>query len=75
VPVRHKILDVMATPRWCYPITGHLLHTAAATRCTLRLPVDFEESDAWRVVEGQFDPIRLGAPVQIPVKSAPRLAN
>jgi UDP-3-O-acyl-N-acetylglucosamine deacetylase len=47
---------------------GHALHTAFASRI-------LDEADAWRVVEGQFDPSSVGVPVQIPVKSAPRLAN
>ena len=75
--VRHKILDVIGDMALVgYPIVGHLvahrgghaLHTAFASKL-------LEESDAWRLVEGQFDPARVGSPVTIPVKSAPRLAN
>jgi UDP-3-O-[3-hydroxymyristoyl] N-acetylglucosamine deacetylase len=75
--VRHKILDVIGDMALVgYPIIGHLvahrgghaLHTAFASKL-------LEETDAWRLVEGQFDPSRIGAPVTIPVKSAPRLAN
>ena len=75
--VRHKILDVIGDLALVgYPIIGHLvahrgghaLHTAFAGKI-------LEETDAWRVVEGQFDPARVNAPVTIPVKSAPRLAN
>src|SRR5690242_20149628 len=75
--VRHKILDVIGDMALVgYPIIGHLvahrgghaLHTAFASKL-------LEETDAWRLVEGQFDAARVGAPVTIPVKSAPRLAN
>jgi UDP-3-O-[3-hydroxymyristoyl] N-acetylglucosamine deacetylase len=75
--VRHKILDVIGDLALVgYPIVGHLvahrgghaLHTAFANKI-------LEENDAWRMVEGQFDPSRISAPVRIPVKSAPRLAN
>jgi UDP-3-O-[3-hydroxymyristoyl] N-acetylglucosamine deacetylase len=75
--VRHKILDVIGDLALVgYPIIGHLvahrgghaLHTAFAGKI-------LEETDAWRVVEGQFDPSGAGATVTIPVKSAPRLAN
>jgi UDP-3-O-[3-hydroxymyristoyl] N-acetylglucosamine deacetylase len=75
--VRHKILDVIGDMALIgYPIIGHLvahrgghaLHTAFASKL-------LEETDAWRLVEGQFDPSRIGVPVTIPVKSAPRLAN
>jgi UDP-3-O-[3-hydroxymyristoyl] N-acetylglucosamine deacetylase len=75
--VRHKILDVIGDLALVgYPIIGHLvahrgghaLHTAFAARI-------LEETDAWRVVEGPFDPSRVNHPVTIPVKSAPRLAN
>ena len=75
--VRHKILDVIGDMALVgYPIIGHLvahrgghaLHTSFASKL-------LEETDAWRLVEGQFDPSRLGAPVTIPVKSAPHLAN
>ena len=75
--VRHKILDVIGDMALVgYPIIGHLvahrgghaLHTSFASKL-------LEETDAWRLVEGQFDPARVGAPVTIPVKSAPRLAN
>src|SRR5688572_26782210 len=75
--VRHKILDVIGDMALVgYPIVGHLvahrgghaLHTSFASKL-------LEETDAWRLVEGQFDPARVGAPVTIPVKSAPRLAN
>ncbi len=75
--VRHKILDVIGDLALVgYPIIGHLvahrgghaLHTAFAGKI-------LEETDAWRVVEGQYDPARVNHPVTIPVKSAPRLAN
>src|SRR5687767_1127942 len=75
--VRHKILDVIGDMALVgYPIIGHLvahrgghaLHTSFASKL-------LEETDAWRLVEGQFDPARVGVPVTIPVKSAPRLAN
>src|SRR4029453_9840218 len=75
--VRHKILGVIGALALAgYPIIGplvahrggHALHTAFANKI-------LEETDAWRVVEGTFDPSGVGAPVQIPVKSAPRLAN
>jgi UDP-3-O-[3-hydroxymyristoyl] N-acetylglucosamine deacetylase len=75
--VRHKILDVIGDMALVgYPIIGHLvahrgghaLHTAFASKL-------LEETDAWRLVEGQFDPSRISVPVTIPVKSAPRLAN
>ena len=75
--VRHKILDVIGDLALVgYPIIGHLvahrgghaLHTAFASKI-------LEESDAWRLVEGRVDPSAIGAPVSIPVKSAPRLAN
>ena len=75
--VRHKILDVIGDLALVgYPIIGHLvahrgghaLHTAFASKI-------LEESDAWRLVEGRVDPSAVGAPVSIPVKSAPRLAN
>ena len=75
--VRHKILDVIGDMALVgYPIIGHLvahrgghaLHTSFASKL-------LEETDAWRLVEGQFDPARVGAPVTIPVKSAPRFAN
>src|SRR5437660_6674655 len=75
--VRHKILDVIGDLALVgYPIIGHLvahrgghaLHTAFASKI-------LEETDAWRLVEGRVDPSAVGAPVSIPVKSAPRLAN
>jgi UDP-3-O-[3-hydroxymyristoyl] N-acetylglucosamine deacetylase len=75
--VRHKILDVIGDMALVgYPIIGHLvahrgghaLHTSFASKL-------LEETDAWRLVEGQFDPAHAGASVTIPVKSAPRLAN
>src|SRR5215203_1149785 len=75
--VRHKILDVIGDMALVgYPIIGHLvahrgghaLHTSFASKL-------LEETDAWRLVEGHFDPARVGATVTIPVKSAPRLAN
>ncbi len=75
--VRHKILDVIGDMALVgYPIIGHLvahrgghaLHTSFASKL-------LEETDAWRLVEGQFDPARVGVPVTIPVKSAPRFAN
>jgi len=75
--VRHKILDVIGDMALVgYPIIGHLvahrgghaLHTAFAAKL-------LEETDAWRLVEGQFDPAGVGSAVTIPVKSAPRLAN
>src|SRR5437016_2448733 len=75
--VRHKILDVIGDLALVgYPIIGHLvahrgghaLHTAFAAKI-------FEESDAWRIVEGEVDPSIIGVPVAIPVKSAHRLAN
>jgi UDP-3-O-[3-hydroxymyristoyl] N-acetylglucosamine deacetylase len=75
--VRHKILDVIGDMALVgHPIIGHLvahrgghaLHTAFASKL-------LEETDAWRMIEGQYDPSRIGAPVTIPVKSAPRLAN
>src|SRR5687768_13695752 len=75
--VRHKILDVIGDMALVgYPIIGHLvahrgghaLHTSFASKL-------LEETDAWRLVEGQFDPAHVGASVTIPVKSAPRLAN
>src|SRR5947208_7364899 len=75
--VRHKILDVIGDLALVgYPIIGHLvahlgghaLHTAFASKI-------LEESDACRLVEGRVDPSAVGAPVSIPVKSAPRLAN
>src|ERR1051325_10175605 len=75
--VRHKILDVIGDMALVgYPIIGHLvahrgghaLHTAFAAKV-------LEDTDAWRIVEGSVDPSVVGAPVTIPVKSAPRLAN
>ncbi len=75
--VRHKILDVIGDLALVgYPIIGHLvahrgghaLHTAFASRI-------LDETDAWRVVEGQFDPVARGRSSADPVKSAPRLAN
>jgi UDP-3-O-[3-hydroxymyristoyl] N-acetylglucosamine deacetylase len=75
--VRHKILDVIGDMALVgYPIIGHLvahrgghaLHTSFASKL-------LEETDAWRLVEGQFDPAGVGVPVTIPVKSAPRFAN
>src|SRR5213083_3509143 len=59
--VRHKMLDVIGDLALVgYPIIGHLvahrgghaLHTAFAGKI-------LEETDAWRVVEGQFDPARV----------------
>ncbi len=75
--VRHKILDVIGDMALVgYPIIGHVvahrgghaLHTAFAAKI-------LEETDAWRIVEGEVDPSAIGAPVTIPVKSAPRLAS
>jgi UDP-3-O-[3-hydroxymyristoyl] N-acetylglucosamine deacetylase len=75
--VRHKILDVIGDLALVgYPIIGHIvahrgghaLHTAFAAKI-------LEEPDAWRIVEGSVDPSIVGAPVTIPVKSAPRLAS
>jgi UDP-3-O-[3-hydroxymyristoyl] N-acetylglucosamine deacetylase len=75
--VRHKILDVIGDLALVgYPIIGHVvahraghaLHTAFASKI-------LEETDAWRLVEGQFDPSNVALPVTIPVKSSPRLAN
>ena len=75
--VRHKILDVIGDLALVgYQIVGHLvahrgghaLHTAFAAKM-------LEETDAWRMVEGEVDPSLVGVPVSIPVKSSPRLAN
>ncbi|HEY7444349.1 MAG TPA: UDP-3-O-acyl-N-acetylglucosamine deacetylase [Vicinamibacterales bacterium] len=69
--VRHKILDVLGDLALVgYPIIGHLvahrgghaLHTSFAARI-------LEEADAWRLVEGQVDPVMAGRPVLLPVKS------
>src|SRR5918911_4612742 len=71
--VRHKILDVIGDLSLVgHPVVGHLvahrgghaLHTAFAAKI-------LDETDAWRVVEGRVDPSVVGAPVAIPVKSAP----
>jgi UDP-3-O-[3-hydroxymyristoyl] N-acetylglucosamine deacetylase len=73
--VRHKILDVIGDLSLVgHPVIGHLvahrgghaLHTSFASKL-------LEETDAWRLVESEFDPSRVAAPVTIPVKSAPRL--
>jgi UDP-3-O-[3-hydroxymyristoyl] N-acetylglucosamine deacetylase len=75
--VRHKILDVIGDMALVgYPIIGHLvahrgghaLHTAFAAKV-------LEDTDAWRIVEGHVDPAVVGVPVNIPVKSAARLAH
>jgi UDP-3-O-[3-hydroxymyristoyl] N-acetylglucosamine deacetylase len=47
---------------------GHALHTAFAAKI-------LEETDAWRLVESVVDPAIVGAPVNVPVTSAARLAN
>ena len=69
--VRHKILDVLGDLALVgHRIIGHLvahrgghaLHTAFAARI-------LEETDAWRVVEGQVDPAAVGAPVMVPIKN------
>jgi UDP-3-O-[3-hydroxymyristoyl] N-acetylglucosamine deacetylase len=66
--VRHKILDVLGDLALVgHPIIGHLvahrgghaLHTSFAARI-------LEESDAWRLVEGQFDPLSAGYSVMVP---------
>src|SRR5688500_6368960 len=71
--VRHKILDVIGDLALVgYPIIGHLvahrgghaLHTAFAAKI-------LEETDAWRLVEGQFDPSPISGPIRVPIKSAP----
>ena len=75
--VRHKILDVIGDMALVgYPIVGHLvahrgghaLHTAFAAKL-------LEETDAWRLVEGQVDPSSIGSTVSIPIKTTARLAN
>src|SRR5207244_10147854 len=75
--VRHKILDVIGDLSLVgYPVIGHLVaHRGGHALHTAFAPRILEESDAWRLVEGRVDPSAVGAPVSIPVKSAPRLAN
>ena len=73
--VRHKILDVIGDLALVgYPIIGHLvahrgghaLHTAFASKL-------LEETDAWRLVEGQFDPpTRVPRPDPRQERAAPR---
>jgi UDP-3-O-[3-hydroxymyristoyl] N-acetylglucosamine deacetylase len=69
--VRHKILDVLGDLALVgHRIIGHLvahrgghaLHTAFAAKI-------LEETDAWRLVEGQVDPETAGAAVMVPLKS------
>src|SRR5436190_20038934 len=75
--VRHKILDVIGDLSLVgYPVVGHLvahrgghaLHTAFAAKI-------LEEADAWRVVEGQSEPVVSAAPHASPVNASARLAN
>ena len=75
--VRHKILDVIGDLALVgHAIIGHLvahrgghaLHTEFAAKI-------LEDPDAWRLIERPVDPAVVSAPVRIPVKSAPRLAN
>jgi UDP-3-O-[3-hydroxymyristoyl] N-acetylglucosamine deacetylase len=73
--VRHKILDVLGDLALVgHRIVGHLvahrgghaLHTAFAARI-------LEETDAWRLVEGQVDPATAGTPVMVPLGSGAML--
>jgi UDP-3-O-[3-hydroxymyristoyl] N-acetylglucosamine deacetylase len=75
--VRHKILDVIGDLSLVgHPVIGHLvahrgghaLHTAFAAKI-------LDDQEAWRMVEAPMDAPVLGAPVALPAKSAPRLAN
>ena len=70
--VRHKILDVLGDLALVgHRIIGHLvahrgghaLHTAFAAKI-------LEETDAWRMVEGQVDPAMIGMPVMVPLKDS-----
>src|SRR2546427_11647407 len=74
--VRHKILDAVGDrvlvgyPVIAHPVAqpaGQAAHTEFAGRI-------LEETQAWRLVEAPVD-VPAGAPIGIPVKTAPRLAN